>query len=81
MDKTPLPQDRPNRAAQAASDKVADSQTEEVVATIVEVQHQDQPQAGGPAQEVVVAPVETGAKPKGEPRNLDCGAATCDPFI
>ena len=37
--------------AQAASDKQADSQTEEAVATIAEVQHQEQPQAGGPAQE------------------------------
>ncbi|KAH0679338.1 hypothetical protein KY284_020423 [Solanum tuberosum] len=62
-DKTPRLRARPNRAAQAASDKEADSQTEEAVATIAEVQHQKQPQAGGPAQEAVVEPVETGTKP------------------
>ncbi|KAH0709440.1 hypothetical protein KY284_010867 [Solanum tuberosum] len=62
-DKTPRPRARPNRAAQAASDKEADSQTEEAVATIAEVQHQEQPQAGGPAQEAATEPVETGAKP------------------
>ncbi|KAK6771747.1 hypothetical protein RDI58_031012 [Solanum bulbocastanum] len=62
-DKTPRPRARPNRAAQAASDKEADSQTEEAVATIAEVQHQEQPQAGGPAQEAAAEPVETGAKP------------------
>ncbi|KAH0673062.1 hypothetical protein KY284_024149 [Solanum tuberosum] len=45
------------------SDKEADSQTEEAVATIAEVQHQEQPQAGGPAQEAAAEPVETGAKP------------------
>uniref|UniRef100_M1A380 Uncharacterized protein n=1 Tax=Solanum tuberosum TaxID=4113 RepID=M1A380_SOLTU len=62
-DKTPRLRARPNRAAQAASDKEADSQTEEAVATIAEVQHQEQPQAGGPAQEAAAEPVETGAKP------------------
>ncbi|OIT38894.1 hypothetical protein A4A49_58334 [Nicotiana attenuata] len=62
-DKTPRPQARPNRAAQVASNKQADSQTEEAVATIAEVQHQEQPQAGGPAQEAAAEPVETGAKP------------------
>uniref|UniRef100_K4BWU7 Uncharacterized protein n=1 Tax=Solanum lycopersicum TaxID=4081 RepID=K4BWU7_SOLLC len=62
-DKTPRLRARPNRAAQAASDKEADSQTEEAVATIAEVQHQEQLQAGGPAQEAAAEPVETGAKP------------------
>ena len=34
------------------------------MATIAEVQHQEQPQAGGPAQEAAAEPVETGAKPE-----------------
>ncbi|KAH0687428.1 hypothetical protein KY285_017992 [Solanum tuberosum] len=52
-DKISCPRDQPNRAAQAASNKEANSQTEETVATIAEVQHQEQPQAGDPAQEAV----------------------------
>ncbi|KAG5584545.1 hypothetical protein H5410_044979 [Solanum commersonii] len=61
-DKTPRPRARPNQAVQAASDKEADSQTEEVLTSIAKVQHQEQPQAGGLAQEAAAEPVETEAK-------------------
>lgn len=38
--------------------------TEETVATVAAVWHQEQPQAGGPAQKAVAQPVEMEVKPR-----------------
>lgn len=47
MNKITFPQAQPYQVDQAASNKETNSQTKKAIATIVEVQHQEQPQAGG----------------------------------